>query len=823
MAEAAVAEVTIIPVSKGASKQIEEELGKGDPGGKAGKTAGAGFVGALGGALKGTATAVVGAAAAGLGVALAKGFGRLDAIDQARAKLTGLGNDTESVKAIMGDALKSVKGTSFGLGEAAVTAAGAVAAGIKPGEDLQKVLKSVANSASTAGVSMGEMGGIYNKVASLGKAQNDVLQQVADKGIPIYQALADNLGVTTEEVFKMASAGKIGFAEFEAAMTAASGTVAEEMGKTLPGSIANFSASLGRIGAGLLGGIFPQLPPLIQAVTGALAPLETKASALGDIIGTTLAPAFDWLIGKLNAITSPVEGAKGALDGLSGIIGPLAGAFVALGAGGLAGVIAAIPGLGGLAPAAAALSGPLGLILGALAGLVAVSPELRGALGTALSDIGTALGGVFTAAGPAIQSVAGALAGIASVLGGVLVSALATIVPFLVDFIGILGGVLVAILPTVATLITSLGGVVGDLLTAIMPLVSTVLAALLPAFDKLAPLVGVLLDAFMPLVPVITDLASMLISTLVPIISNLLAVILPVIPAILDLAMQLITLLVPVIQQLAPIVLQLIEAFLPLIGAILTPLISLISSLLPVIMPLLDVFISLLDPILGLLGPLLDLVDLILPPLTFILGFLAKLLSDQLSNAFKFLIPIIQGVVSMISDVLTPVIKSITDVLGGIITFITGVFSGNWKQAWDGIVQIFSGLWNGITGTVKGVINGIIDLINGVIGGINDIAKGVKDATGGAINLTVGKIPKLAEGGVISKRPGGILANIGEGKYDEAVVPLSPKVLSSLGAGDGGGEAVPVQLNQYITTAQDDPRVQALQWGREMRRGLTAR
>ena len=74
---------------------------------------------------------------------------------------------------------------------------------------------------------MDEMGGIFNKVASIGKAQNDVLSQVADRGLPIYQALADQLGVTTDEVFKMASAGEIGFAEFEAAMTQAAGAVAE--------------------------------------------------------------------------------------------------------------------------------------------------------------------------------------------------------------------------------------------------------------------------------------------------------------------------------------------------------------------------------------------------------------------------------------------------------------------------------------------------------------------------------------------------------------------------------------------------------------------
>ena len=143
----------------------------------------------------------VGVAAGGaLAGSITKGLGRLTGIETAQAKLKGLGNDAEDVESIMDNALASVKGTSFGLGEAATTAAGAVAAGIKPGKELEDVLKSVANSASATGSGMDEMGGIFNKVASIGKAQNDVLSQVADRGLPIYQALADQLGVTTDEV-----------------------------------------------------------------------------------------------------------------------------------------------------------------------------------------------------------------------------------------------------------------------------------------------------------------------------------------------------------------------------------------------------------------------------------------------------------------------------------------------------------------------------------------------------------------------------------------------------------------------------------------------
>src|SRR5690606_5656008 len=111
----------------------------------------------LGSTLKKTAIGVGVTAGAALSASLVKGFGRLTAIEEAQAKLTGLGHSAESVRTIMDNALASVKGTAFGLDEAATVAASAVAAGIKPGQDLRRVLGLVADTSSIAGSSMGEM------------------------------------------------------------------------------------------------------------------------------------------------------------------------------------------------------------------------------------------------------------------------------------------------------------------------------------------------------------------------------------------------------------------------------------------------------------------------------------------------------------------------------------------------------------------------------------------------------------------------------------------------------------------------------------------
>lgn len=250
-------------------------------------------------ALKVGAGAIAGLGALVGGLAAKGGIERALKIDTAQAKLRGLGHDTDSVQAIMKNALASVKGTAFGLGEAATTAAGAVAAGIQPGERLEGVLKSVANSAAAAGIDMGEMGGIFNKVASLGKAQNDVLQQVADKGLPIYQALGKQMGMTADEVFDAASKGKISFEQFEAAMRDASGTVAQEMGTTLPGKFANFKASLSRLGEAVVAKTLPYIGDGFTWLTEKTDALAPAAKQAGEAVGQAIGGVRDWLTNSL--------------------------------------------------------------------------------------------------------------------------------------------------------------------------------------------------------------------------------------------------------------------------------------------------------------------------------------------------------------------------------------------------------------------------------------------------------------------------------------------------------------------------------------------
>jgi tape measure domain-containing protein len=238
--------------------------------------------------------AAVGVAA--LGTALYKGFQRLTGIENATAKLTGLGNSTRKVDKIMRNALASVKGTAFGMDEAATTAAGAVAAGVKPGRELQRTLKLVADAATIGGTSMSEMGGIFNKVATSNKIQGDVIAQLSDKGIPIVQLLAKQLGVTGEEVVELASKGKIGFNTFRKAMADGMGGAALKSGETTTGALSNVNAAMGRFGATLLGGVFPLFKDVFGEIIIAVDGLTERVGPLMERLNEAFGPKITAMV-----------------------------------------------------------------------------------------------------------------------------------------------------------------------------------------------------------------------------------------------------------------------------------------------------------------------------------------------------------------------------------------------------------------------------------------------------------------------------------------------------------------------------------------------
>lgn len=281
--------ISIVAETSKVNDQIKQAFKGAEPvADKSGSAMGGRLAKGLGKTLKTGGVAAAATAGAAMGTALVKGVGRLTAIDDAEAKLSGLGHSARGVEQVMGDALASVKGTAFGLGEAATTAAGAVAAGIKPGQDLERALRLTGDAASIAGVSIDDMGAIFNKVAASNKLMGGEIMQLEKTGIPVVQLLADTLGTTTDEVRELASAGEISFAQFEAAMEAGLGGAALKAGDTFRGSLANLGAAAGRLGATVAGPFFEQAKIGFGGATALLDDLNDRTGPVMDRFG-------DWL------------------------------------------------------------------------------------------------------------------------------------------------------------------------------------------------------------------------------------------------------------------------------------------------------------------------------------------------------------------------------------------------------------------------------------------------------------------------------------------------------------------------------------------------
>lgn len=332
--------LTVIPSVRGIGRELTRQVSApvAAAGVDAGRRAGTGIVSGIAGGLKavaGTAGRVIGgglAVVSGVagtvaGMALSGGFSRALNIQDAQKKLEGLGHSTETVKTIMDNALASVRGTAFGMDAAAGLAATVVAAGVKPGQELERTLKLTADSATIAGVSLGEMGSIFGKVASSGKVTTDVLNQLSDRGVPALQFLGKSLGIPAEEAAKMVTEGKVSFAEFQDAMEQGLGGAALSSGETARGAFKNIGAALSRLGAMFVGPSVTAAPGLFQSIAGAVDRGSAALAPYADAFGKRLVPA----LASVQTWVDRIDFAKviGGVQGLYDLVvrGDFTGAF----------------------------------------------------------------------------------------------------------------------------------------------------------------------------------------------------------------------------------------------------------------------------------------------------------------------------------------------------------------------------------------------------------------------------------------------------------------------------------------------------------------
>lgn len=152
-------------------------------------------------------------------------------------------------------------------------------------------------------------------------------------------------------------------------------------------------------------------------------------------------------------------------------------------------------------------------------------------------------------------------------------------------------------------------------------------------------------------------------------------------------------------------------------------------------------------------------------------------IKDITIEVFKFIGGFISGIFEGILNNFKNVFNAGKRIFTGFIDFITGIFTGNWKKAWQGVVDIFGGIFDGIVAVAKFPINNMITLINGFIRGLGKIKipKWVPGVGGKGINIS--ELPYLAKGGhlingqAVVGEAGPELLSVGKGKT--TVTPLT--------------------------------------------------
>ncbi|MEZ3502465.1 MAG: phage tail tape measure protein [Lachnospiraceae bacterium] len=318
---------------------------------------------------------------------------------------------------------------------------------------------------------------------------------------------------------------------------------------------------------------------------------------------------------------------------------------------------------------------------------------------------------------------------------------------------------------------SELGGTISEMLNQLMPLISQIASTVLTVFGQIAAAVlPILIQLIAEILPVIIDLINKLLPVLTTIIESVLSVLVDVINQLLPLVMQIIEAVLPVllqlVQALLPIITQIVDAVLPvliqLINTILPIITQIISAVLPILVQILNALTPILNMVISLLQPILNLIiSLVTPILNLIMTAITPLIeifTTLISSILQPIMPILSAVANVITSVLgsaiqaiQPIIQGLTSVFQGLIDFITGVFSGNWSQAWNGVVQVFGGLWDSLVGIVKAPINAVIGLINKAIGALNGISVTIPDwvpvVGGNTFGINLPTIPMLAAGG----------------------------------------------------------------------------
>ncbi len=142
---------------------------------------------------------------------------------------------------------------------------------------------------------------------------------------------------------------------------------------------------------------------------------------------------------------------------------------------------------------------------------------------------------------------------------------------------------------------------------------------------------------------------------------------------------------------------------------------------------------------------------------------------ENLWSVLKLAIPVILEVATVAIKAVLSIGSGLLKVLDGVLRFLSGIFTGNWRQAWQGLVESVGGLFEALFAIIKGGLNLLLAPINMVINGYNAIA----DKNG---KPQMKRIPTFASG---TNYFSGGLALVGEKGPELVQLPSATKIYNN--------------------------------------------
>lgn len=234
------------------------------------------------GLAKAKAAAGIGVAVAG-GVAaagIARGVGLAAEAEQSQVAFRVMLQDAGRAKELVQEIRAFAAATPMQFGELRDATRMLIAFG-ESDKTVIATLRRLGDVAAGTGQAVGEVAEIYGKMRVQGRAFAEDINQFQGRGIPIVQELAKVLGVSQEEIKGMVTAGKVGFAEIEAAivsMTDAGGRfggMMAEQSQTLAGQWSTLKDDIDAM-------LLDLSKNLVPAIKEAIPVMRSFANAAGD-------------------------------------------------------------------------------------------------------------------------------------------------------------------------------------------------------------------------------------------------------------------------------------------------------------------------------------------------------------------------------------------------------------------------------------------------------------------------------------------------------------------------------------------------------------